>query len=295
LLLSPTDLRPGWAISNGRVGPTDTSHGRLQVPIHPTAYIDSQADIHPTATIGAGVVVDGPVRIGAGARLAPLSVVMGDTVIGEGTQLHSHAVVGDVPQDRSFEGEVSRCEIGADCIIREGATVHRATGRDNVTSLGDGCFLMTNAHVGHNCKLGSDVTLVTGAILGGHVEIHDRAILSGNVAVHQFVRIGELAMIGGLGSVSQDIPPFMLTDRLGSVIGVNTIGMRRAGFSPDDRAAVKGAFQLLYRSGLGVAEAAGRLESGATSDVLRTLADFVTQPSPRGLTSVPKVMVRRAG
>jgi UDP-N-acetylglucosamine acyltransferase len=220
---------------------------------------------------------------------------MGDTVIGARTQLHSHAVVGDVPQDRSFEGEPSRCEIGADCIIREGATVHRATGRDKVTSIGDRCFLMSNAHVGHNCKLGNDVTLVTGAILGGYVEIRDRAILSGNVAVHQFVRIGELAMIGGLGSVSQDIPPFMLTDRLGSVIGVNTIGMRRAGFTAEQRADVKRAFQLLYRSGLRCAEATARLQGESTSDVLRTLAGFVSQPSPRGLTLLPKMVVRRAG
>ncbi|MCA9103547.1 MAG: acyl-ACP--UDP-N-acetylglucosamine O-acyltransferase [Pirellulales bacterium] len=265
------------------------------MPIHPSAHIDPRADVHPSASIGAGVVIDGPVCIEADAVLAPHAVAMGDTRIGARTHLHSHAVVGDVPQDRSFEDEPSRCEIGADCIIREGVTVHRATGRDKVTRIGDRCFLMTNSHVGHNCQLGNGVTLVTGAILGGHVEVRDRAILSGNVAVHQFVRIGELAMIAGLASVAQDIPPFMLTDRFGSVIGVNTIGMRRAGFTPEQRADVKQAYQLLYRSGLRLAEAVARLEVRASSDVVGTVLSFLSDPSSRGITALPKVVVRRAG
>jgi acyl-ACP--UDP-N-acetylglucosamine O-acyltransferase len=130
--------------------------------------------------------------------VAASAVILGNTRIGAGCQIHSHAVIGDIPQDHAFDGSDSYCLIGDECTIREGATIHRGTAPGSATIVGDRCFLMTNSHVAHNCEIGNDVTLVSGALLAGYVRVGARAVISGNAAVHQFVRVGELAMIDGL-------------------------------------------------------------------------------------------------
>ncbi len=160
------------------------------MPIHPSAVVDPRAVVHPTATVGPCAVIDGPARIGPGCILGPAAVVLGHTDVGAGCQIHSHAVIGGEPQDRKFGGAVSYTRLGPECIVREGATVHRGTAPGSITTVGARCLLMTNTHVGHNCTLADDVILVSGALLGGHVEIGPRAMISGNAAIHQFVRVG---------------------------------------------------------------------------------------------------------
>ncbi len=251
--------------------------------VHPLALVDLCAEIHPSAEIGPHVVIEGPVTIGAGTIIKPFAVIIGPTSIGENCRIHSHAVVGDAPQDRAYKDENSSCRIGAGTIIREGVTIHRATGQDAVTSLGRNCHLMTNSHVGHNCVLEDEVTLVSGALLGGHVHVARQAIISGNAAVHQFTRIGRLAMVGGLSKVTQDIPPFMMTDREGSVAGINLVGLRRAGYGPQERADVKEAFRILYRMGLNLPHALELIEDQGTTAVA-PLVEFLVLSSRRGLT-----------
>lgn len=254
------------------------------MPIHSTAVIDVQARIHPTAEIGPHVVIEGPVSIGPDCVVGPFAVLLGHTEIGAGCRIHSHAVIGDLPQDRAFQGGVSYCRVGAGTIIREGVTIHRGTAAESATVVGERCFLMTNSHVGHNCVLGDDVILISGSLLGGHVHVGARAVISGNAAVHQFVRIGELAMISGLAKIVQDIPPYCMTDRSGAVVGVNSVGLRRAGFTSVERAEIKEAYRILYRSQHDSRQARELLARSLTTEAAARILKFVDDSSKRGLT-----------
>jgi UDP-N-acetylglucosamine acyltransferase len=257
---------------------------RKLMSVHPTAIIDPLATIDSTTTIGPYAVISGPVRIGPMCRIAASVIILGDTEIGAGCAIHSHAVIGDLPQDRAFHGGPSFCRIGNNCTIREGATVHRGSLPETGTVIGDGCLLMTNSHVGHNCEMGSEVTLVSGALLAGHVRIGAKATISGNAAIHQFVRVGELAMVGGLAKVVQDIPPFFMTDREGAIVGENRVGLTRAGFTSDERREIKAAFRAIYRSGLSHQAAVDYLSAYVKSDAGLRLLTFLSEKSKRGLS-----------
>jgi UDP-N-acetylglucosamine acyltransferase len=144
---------------------------------------------------------------------------------------------------------------------------------------------MTNSHVGHNCTLADDVTLVSGALLGGHVQVGRRATISGHAAIHQFVRIGELALVGILARIVQDVPPFFLTDQGGAIIGENRVGMTRAGLLPEERREIKAAFQVIYRAGLGRSAAVEYLAGNVSTDAGRRLLEFMAGDSPRGVAT----------
>lgn len=251
--------------------------------IHPTAFINPTATIHPSCEIGPHVVVEQSVRIGPGCTLGPSSIVLGNTEIGANCSIHSHAVIGDVPQDRKFAGENSGCRIGDGCVVREGVTIHRASTEGSATIIGDRCYLMTHSHVAHDCVLESDVTLVSGALLGGYVHVGRKANISGNVGVHQFVRIGELAMIGGVAMISQDIPPFTMTDHQGAIVGLNSVGMMRDGFSTADREEIKNLFMIIYRSGMSFQRAVELASELAVTDAGKRFTAFFGTESRRGI------------
>lgn len=252
--------------------------------IHSTAIIDPRAEIAPDVQIGPYVVIDGPVRVGPGCKIDPAAILMGHTEIGARCHIHAHAVVGDLPQDRAFHGEVSFCKIGDDCIIREGSTVHRGTKPGTTTTIGDRCMLMTNSHVGHNCTVGNDVTLVSGVLLGGYVTMGDKSMIGGGAAVHQFVRIGELAMVAGITAAVRDVPPFAMTDRTGTVVGLNVVGLRRAGLTSQERNELKQAFKIVYHSGLPREQWLAALGGLTTTPACQKLLDFLTPESTRGVT-----------
>ncbi len=249
---------------------------------HRTAYIHPDAEIHESCEIGVNVVIDGPVRMGPGCRLGPAVVILGHTEIGAGCTLHAHATIGDLPQDKKYTGRLSFCRIGDNCVIREGVTVHRACQDGSTTVVGNKCYLMTNCHVAHDCVLDDEVTLASGALLGGHVKVGAKAIISGNVGIHQFVRIGELAMVGAVSFVGRDVPPFALTDHSGSVVGLNIVGMRRAGMSLAERNDVKALFKLMYRSGLLADDAKNACRTAATTDAGQRFVRFFQGESRRG-------------
>ena len=177
--------------------------------------------------------------------------------------------------------------IGADCVIREGVTIHRGTKPDTATVVGEGCFLMANSHLAHNVRLGNRVILANGVLLAGYVEVGDNVFCGGNAAVHQFCRIGRLAMLQGLAGISQDVPPFctMHGTTMNGVAGLNIVGLRRAGLTPEQRLEIKHAFKLLYHSGLNYRDAVTRIRAELPPGPAQELADF-TATSKRGIAGV---------
>jgi UDP-N-acetylglucosamine acyltransferase len=211
--------------------------------IHPTAIIENHVEIGPDCEIGAYAVVKQYTRLGARNRI------------------FEHAVIGGEPQDVKFQGETSYLEIGDDNIIREYCTFHRANGEGETTRIGSRNFFMVGVHVAHNCVIGDDNIFANEVALAGHIEIEDHVFLSNNVGAHQFVRMGRYAMIGGKSKIVQDVLPFFITDGNPSRLrGVNSVGLRRGGFSEEERRALKEAYKLLFRSTRPVQDALRELE-----------------------------------
>ena len=233
--------------------------------IHTSAVIDPGARIGKNVTVGPFAVIEADVEIGDGCVIGPHVAIMRYTSLGEGCHVHAGAVVGDWPQDMGFKNETSYVRIGKGVTLREFVTVHRGTKAGTVTEVGDGCFLMANTHLAHNVRLGAGVITANGALLGGYVDVGERAFLSGHVVVHQFVRIGRLAMVGGAAGLGKDVPPFCMVGGMerNRVAGMNVIGMRRAGLTPDQRKAVKAAFGSLFLSGLNVSQAVEQIKADA--------------------------------
>jgi UDP-N-acetylglucosamine acyltransferase len=256
--------------------------------IHPTAIVSSRARIDATARVGPYAVIEDDVVVGEECEVGAHAVIKRFTVLGRRNRIFEHAVVGGEPQDVKFKDEESLLVIGDDNLIREHATLHRASGEGEATRLGSRNFLMIGVHIAHNCVVGDDNIFANGAALAGHITVEDHVFLSSNVGCHQFVRLGRHAMIGGKSKIVQDVLPFFVTDgNPPRVRGLNSVGLRRAGFSPEARRALKAAYQLIFRSGLSLEEALSRL--GQLDDPhVRHLADFI-RDSPRGFTRERKI------
>ncbi len=252
--------------------------------IHPTAIIDSSARLAPDVEVGPFACIGPAVEVGAGSIIGSHAVLVSHVKLGANCRVHTHAVVGDTPQDIAFSGTVSFVEIGDGVVIREGATIHRGTKEGTVTRVRDGCFLMANSHLAHNVQLGKRVIVANGALLAGYVEVGDAAFVSGNVVVHQFCKIGRLAMASGASVIGQDLPPFCVThsDYRNTVVGLNVVGLRRAGMSSAERLDIKRAFGLLYREGLSPKDAAARIATELPPGPAQDFVDFI-RASKRGL------------
>jgi UDP-N-acetylglucosamine acyltransferase len=255
--------------------------------IHPTAVVDKKARIDPDAEIGPYAVIEGEVTIGAGTRIYPNTYIAGWTEIGRDCEIHPNAVVGHLPQDFHYEPCRSYCRIGDGTIIREGASIHRGTQPESATIVGKGCFILAYAHIGHNCLFGDGVKLYNMTACAGHVEVADNAIISAYSVVHQFVRIGSYVMVGGLTRVLTDVPPFFTCVHETECVGVNVVGMRRGGFSPEQIDDAKEAYRILYRSGTTFRKAIAALEDAVTTDVGRQILQFLQSESRRGFAAAP--------
>lgn len=219
--------------------------------VHPTALVSPEAELEEDVFIGPYCIVSGRVKIGRGSRLRAFVTLLDFVEIGPECSLHEHAVLGGEPQDHAFKGEESRVRVGSSVIIRENVTVHRSTGEGTCTVVGDGSFLMEGVHVGHNVTVGKNVTLANKVGLAGFSSVGDGAVLGGMAGVHQFVRVGKLCMIGGLSKIVKDIPPFLLADgHPADIYGLNTVGMRRAGYNSAGRSEVRAAYDTLFRGAL---------------------------------------------
>lgn len=224
--------------------------------IHQTAIISSSAKLGTSVTIGPYVVIEDEVEIGPDCEIGAHSVIKRFTRLGARNRVYEHVVLGGEPQDVKFRSESSYLEIGDDNLIREFSTFHRANGEGETTRVGSRNFFMVGMHVAHNCRIGDDNIFANEVALAGHIEIEDHVFVSNNVGAHQFVRMGRYAMVGGKSKIVQDVLPFYITDgNPPRVRGLNSVGLRRAGFSREAMAALKKAYQVLFRNALALEEA----------------------------------------
>jgi len=224
--------------------------------IHLTAIIGSGAKIGRNVEIGPHTIIGGAVSIGDDSIIGPNVMIEGEVIIGPENRIAHGTVIGGEPQDLSFSPTTpSRVEIGAKNVIREHCTIHRGTAERSATKIGDENFLMAGAHLGHNCEIGNKVIIANNCLLGGYVSVADGAFLGGGCVFHQFMRVGRLAITQGGSAFSKDIPPFLIAAERNYVFGLNTVGLRRAGFSPAQREEIKRAFKLVYLSGLNTRQA----------------------------------------
>jgi UDP-N-acetylglucosamine acyltransferase len=257
--------------------------------VDPSAYVAPTACIHPEASVGPGTrigeycVVESDVIIGARCLLEPYVYVKRWTTLGDDNEISAGTALGTDPLDKGFMGERSYLVVGHRNKIREHYTVSRGTQPESETRIGNGNYIMTSGHIAHNCVLGDDIVVASCALIAGYVEIEDQAFISGGVVVHQYSKVGRLAMVGGNTRVNRDLPPFFLYSGFNvAAQGLNTVGLKRAGFLLEQVRSLKRAYNLLYREGLKLDDALNRIEAEAESEDTRHLVDFVRR-SKRGI------------
>ncbi len=253
--------------------------------IHETAIVSGEAEIDPSVTIGPYSLVDGPVRIGCGTTIGPHVVLRGPTTIGEDCRIFQFASIGEQPQDKKYAGEPTRLEIGDRNVIREFATFNRGTAQDDgVTRIGNDNWIMAYVHVAHDCRVGNHTVLANNVTLAGHVDIGNYAILGGFSGLHQFCKVGDHAFLGMYAALGQDVPAYcMIGGTPAQPKGINSEGLKRRGFTPEQITHIRRAYRIIYRSGLKLAEAIEQLEtlSGTQPELLPMLESL--KSSERGI------------
>jgi UDP-N-acetylglucosamine acyltransferase len=251
--------------------------------IHPTAIIPPDADLGEDVEIGPYAVLEGPVTIGTGCVIRAHTHLIGPLTLGSNNKVFTGVVIGEQPQHIKYNGEPTRVEIGDNNIFRENVTIHRGTTATHLTRIGNNNFLMAGAHIAHDCVVGNNCILANGALVAGHCVLEDNVFLSGNSALHQFVRVGRLALLSGVSASTKDIPPFIMQQRINVVVGLNLVGMRRAGIPTAHIDGVRQAFHYIYRedSTLPVALAKCEHQFGTVPEVVE-LVQFIRAPG-RGI------------
>jgi UDP-N-acetylglucosamine acyltransferase len=240
--------------------------------------------VHETAEIERGAYVGKNCKIGAGVKIGVNAVVEINTEVGENTVICTNAHIGGAPQDTGYKGEDTRLVVGKNCVVREFATIHRATTKENwVTVVGDNCYLMTCSHIAHDAVIGRNIIFTNYSCTAGHVHVGDFTVFGGYAAVHQFTRIGAMCMLGNRTSVVKDIPPFCLTSGDG-ISGLNIVGLRRRGVSAEARLELKKALHI-YGSLKNSFESVPALLHELTQfEEVKMFIDFIEAPSKRGFT-----------
>ena len=246
--------------------------------IHPTAIIDPKAELDSSVKVGAYTIIGPNVQIGAGSEIGPHAVIEGHTTIGENNRIFQFASLGAIPQDKKYRGEPTRLIIGNGNTIREFTTFNLGTVTGiGETRIGDDNWIMAYCHLAHDCVIGSHTIFANNASLAGHVTIGDYVILGGYTLVFQFCQIGDYAMTAFAAGVHKDVPPyFMAAGYRAEPAGINSEGMRRNGFTPEQITNVKNAYKALYRQGLSYEEARSQIAQAAeTAPELAVLRDFL--------------------
>ena len=253
--------------------------------IHETALISSSAEIGADVYIGPYCTIGEAVRIGTGCRFESHVVVEGPTTIGDNNCFFPFCTIGSPPQDLKYAGESTPLVIGANNVFREYVNVNRGTaGGGGETRVGDDCYFLVNAHVAHDCTLGDHVMMANAATLGGHVVIEDYGTVGAFSGVHPFCRVGAHGWVGGYSVVTKDVLPYSktVTPRDTKAYGVNTLGLERRGFSPEQIANIKHAFRLLLQSKLNTSQAVEAIREQVEGAEAQTIIEFI-ENSPRGI------------
>ncbi|HSD51017.1 MAG TPA: acyl-ACP--UDP-N-acetylglucosamine O-acyltransferase [Candidatus Methylomirabilis sp.] len=256
------------------------------VTLHPTALVEPGAELADGVSVGPYTLIGPHVRVGPGTTIGSHTVLEGWTEIGRDSRIGAHVVIGASPQDVKYKGEPTRVVIGDRTLVREFATVHRAsTGGSGVTTVGPDSFIMAYVHVAHDCQLAEGVIMANQASLAGHVEIGRCAVIGGMTGVHQFVRIGEFSFVGALSGVEQDIPPYVrAVGNRAKPFGLNVVGLRRHGFSAEEIRVLKQAYRIVFASGLNTSQALEKLEQELSgSAAVQHFIDFIKR-SQRGIS-----------
>jgi len=243
--------------------------------IHPTAIIHPKAKLDGTVRVGPYSVIDEGLEIGEGCSIGSHVYLTGLTAIGKHNQFFAGCIIGEAPQDLKYKNEPTRLRIGDHNVFREHVTVHRSNKTTEDTVIGSHNFLMQHCHVAHNVSLGDHVIVAGGALLAGHVTVAERAFISGNCLVHQHVRVGTLALMQGGSAISKDLPPYTMARGHNGICGLNTIGLRRAGFAPEDRLELKQLYHALFRNGLNLRMALAKAQKSFPSAPARLMLEFV--------------------
>jgi len=258
--------------------------------IHPSAVVSSRARIGSGVRIGAYAVVGDDVELGEDCIVHPHAVLQGPSRFGRGNVFHPFSAVGVDPQDLKYRGERTELAAGDENVFRESTTVSRGTsGGGGVTTLGNGSLFMAYSHVAHDCHIGDQTIFANGATLAGHITVEDFVTVGAFSPVHQFCRIGRHAYIGASTVITQDVPPFsrVVTERETKCYGVNSIGLKRRGFSPERVHALEQAFRLLLNSKLNTAQALEQMRATlAGSAEVKELIEFLesVHEGGRGVT-----------
>ena len=258
---------------------------QTQTRIHPTAAIHPGAQIDTGVEIGPYTVIAEDVRIGKNTKIGPHVVIDRWTTIGANCNIFQFTSIGAPPQDLGYKGEKTEVIIGDNNVIREFVTIHRATTKQQrKTVCGSNNLFMNYVHIAHDCSLGDNIIMANSATLAGHVSIADHAIVGGLVAIHQHVRIGAYCIIGGATAVSKDIPPYVLAvGNRAKLYGLNSVGLRRQGFTRAELEEIKRSYNIIFRSSLTLSEAIERLKTEMPdSPHAKRFVDFITA-SKRGL------------
>ena len=251
---------------------------RRSVTIHETAIVHPDAELDEGVEIGPFAIIEGNVKIGARTKVGPRVTIEGYTTLGEDNEIFTGAVIGSPTQDKKFDGGVSYVRIGDRNKIREYVTVNPGTKDGTETVIGNDNLFMAYAHIAHDCIVHNHTVFANAATLAGHVTVEDRAIIGGLTGVHQFVRIGALSITGGCSKVVQDIPPFMMVDgHPARAFGINSVGLDRAGFSAEEKSAIKKAFKIIFRSKLALNSSVRQLDKMPSSKSIETLIAFLKQ------------------
>lgn len=254
--------------------------------IHPLATVHSNAKIGDNVEIGPYAFIDEFVEIGDGCHILPHATIFNYVKIGKNCSIFPGAVVGAIPQDLKFDGEITYVEIGDNVNIRECATINRGTRASGkgVTKVGSNTLIMSYVHIAHDCCIGEHCILVSYTGIAGETNVDDWAILGGGTLSHQFSKIGKHAMVGGGSKVNKDVPPYILCGRDPlSYAGINIVGLRRRGFSSDQIRNIKDMYDIIYNAGFNVSDACAKIESGfPQSEERDTILDFIRN-SKRGI------------
>jgi len=251
--------------------------------IHPTAIISPEAEFGDNVEVGAHVIIEGKVRLGADCIVKHGSYLFGPITMGRANTVYSGAILGEKPQHLRFKDAPTTLEIGDGNTFRESVTVHRGTTHSMKTVIGNDNYFMVNCHVAHDCVVGNRCVIANGALIAGHCIVGDSVFLSGNCAIHQFVRIGKLALMSACSITTKDVPPFTMHQGVDNVVGLNLVGLRRAGMSHEQINSLRSAFRVLYRQGLPTGAAIERIEAEyGDVDVVQEVVAFLKTTS-RGI------------